>query len=529
VRAERRQLLSAQQWFGRTLAVFGIFLAACGMAGWYSLQRTTATTRVLTEDVGGGRVAAERLRAALIDQETGVRGYLLTHDGSFLGPYQQGLTTADRAVGALRQQMQEHPAVLERIDGVVASVQAWHQQYVTPTLATNAAKDPELGKKEFDQVRAALDGLDQQLTVLHDQQTRTLENAWHWRNVLFFSIGVLILAGVLALAIGLHRGIVRPLRQLGDDTREVVRHSRFDHAVASGGTRELRQLGADIETMRQRIVAELVTTQAALDGLQRSRDELSQSNSELESSSEELRRSNAELEQFAYVASHDLQEPLRKISSFCQLLERRYNDQLDERGRQYIAFAVDGAARLQVLINDLLTFSRVGRTHNRRADVDLAAVAEAATRNVQATLEEKGGTLTVAPLPGVVGDATLLTMLMQNLFHNAIKFAHPERTPAVEVTCEQVDDFYQLAVTDNGIGIPPEFAEKVFIIFQRLHARDAFPGTGIGLAVCKKIVEYHGGQIWIDPDHTDGARICFTLPVPQAPLPEADTTDEDVS
>jgi light-regulated signal transduction histidine kinase (bacteriophytochrome) len=233
----------------------------------------------------------------------------------------------------------------------------------------------------------------------------------------------------------------------------------------------------------------------------------------------ELRRSNAELEQFAYVASHDLQEPLRKVASFCQLLEKRYADQLDERGVEYIGFAVDGAKRMQVLINDLLTFSRVGRSSTTKdVDVDLDAALDAALGNLTTAIEESGAEIArPTTLPRVAGDPTLLTMLWQNLIGNSVKFHRDGVEPRIIVECEpgagEHDGEWLFSLQDNGIGIAEDFADKVFVIFQRLHGRDEYSGTGIGLALCKKIVEYHGGTIWIDTSFSDGTRIRFTLPV----------------
>ena len=237
-----------------------------------------------------------------------------------------------------------------------------------------------------------------------------------------------------------------------------------------------------------------------------------------------MRRSNAELEQFAYVASHDLQEPLRKVTSFCQLLEKRYRDKLDDRGVEYIDFAVDGAKRMQVLINDLLTFSRVGRLNAAQTDVDLGAALDDGLGNLTVAIEESEADIVrpAEPLPHVVGDPTLLTMLWQNLIGNAMKFRKDgvapritiEWQPSADADTDTDTDHYSFALSDNGIGIAPEFVDKVFVIFQRLHGRDTYGGTGIGLALCKKIVEYHGGAIWIDTSYTDGTRFRFTLPVP---------------
>jgi light-regulated signal transduction histidine kinase (bacteriophytochrome) len=235
-------------------------------------------------------------------------------------------------------------------------------------------------------------------------------------------------------------------------------------------------------------------------------------NDQLKTQAEELVRSNRDLEQFAYVASHDLQEPLRKVASFCQLLQRRYAGQLDERADQYIGFAVDGAQRMQRLINDLLAFSRIGRLTSGFTDVDLNQV----LTDVRSQLETRAGDdaeIIWADLPVVEGEEPLLTTLFVNLIGNSLKFRRPDVPPRIRITAEQAGEEWQINVRDNGIGIEAEFADKVFVIFQRLHARDAYEGTGIGLAIVKKIVEYHGGRIWLDLDVDEGTSIWFTLPL----------------
>ncbi|GAB3870789.1 sensor histidine kinase [Dactylosporangium cerinum] len=266
--------------------------------------------------------------------------------------------------------------------------------------------------------------------------------------------------------------------------------------------------------MRRRINTELQDVVEA-------RRLVEEANRMLEQQAAELTRSNRDLEQFAYVASHDLQEPLRKVASFCQLLQRRYARQLDERADQYIAFAVDGAQRMQRLINDLLAFSRIGRLTGGFNDIELNAVVVDAAEQFETQREATGAEITFTDLPAVRGEEPLLGALFANLIGNALKFRHPDRTPRIVIDSQRVGDEYEISVEDNGIGIEPEFADKVFVIFQRLHAKDAYPGTGIGLAIAKKIVEYHGGRIWIDPSQTEGTLFRFTLPVPvlEAPTP----------
>jgi light-regulated signal transduction histidine kinase (bacteriophytochrome) len=273
----------------------------------------------------------------------------------------------------------------------------------------------------------------------------------------------------------------------------------------------MRALGLDVDRMRERILAELSAVQAA--------------HATLEARTEDLQRSNSELEQFAYVASHDLQEPLRKVASFCQLLQRRYAGQLDAKADEYIEHAVDGAKRMQALINDLLAFSRVGRTAQRREPVSCAVLLAQAWANLAADVRRSQATIEVGELPVVLGEASLLTAVFQNLISNALKFRTGE-PPRVAVTARRDGDFWLFSFTDNGIGIEPEYAERIFVIFQRLHDKAAYPGTGIGLAMVRKIIEYHGGRIWLDTAGPAGTRFWFTLPALPEEFPEEENADE---
>ena len=232
---------------------------------------------------------------------------------------------------------------------------------------------------------------------------------------------------------------------------------------------------------------------------------------QLQHSLEELARSNTELEQFAYVASHDLQEPLRMVASYVQLLARRYEGQLDERADQYIGFAVDGATRMQGLINDLLAFSRVGTAGKELAAVNLEHVLATVLQNMQVSLDESRAEVTHDPLPTVWGDEGQLVQLLQNLMVNALKF-HSEATPCVHLGVQDNGAEWRVCVRDNGIGIEPQYLERIFVIFQRLHSRQRYPGTGIGLAICRRIVECHGGRITAQSDLGQGSEFCFTLP-----------------
>ncbi len=226
---------------------------------------------------------------------------------------------------------------------------------------------------------------------------------------------------------------------------------------------------------------------------------------------EELAHSNRELEQFAYVASHDLQEPLRMVASYTQLLARRYQGKLDEDANEFIHFAVDGATRMQALINDLLALSRIGTRGKALEPCETGVALERALANLRLAIQESGAVITHDVMPKLVGDVSQLTQLFQNLIGNALKF-RGEAPPTVHVGVERRIRDWVFSIRDNGIGIAPEFFERIFVIFQRLHAKQEYPGTGIGLAVCKKIAERHGGQIWVESKPGEGTVFYFTLP-----------------
>jgi len=258
--------------------------------------------------------------------------------------------------------------------------------------------------------------------------------------------------------------------------------------------------------------------------LQRSRDvlevrvtertaELQESNVQLQAKTAELGRSNSELEQFAYIASHDLQEPLRMVSSYVQLLGKRYQGKLDADADEFIRFAADGANRMQRLINDLLAFSRVGTRGSSFEHVSLEIVLAQVLDTLKLLVQDTGVNITHDPLPVVYGDAGQIAQVFQNLIDNAVKFRREEAPPCVHISAEIRGGESLISVRDNGIGIDPQYAERIFLIFQRLHTRAKYPGTGIGLAICKRIIERHGGRIWVEVNPGQGSTFYFTLPL----------------
>src|SRR5215471_12687502 len=338
-------------------------------------------------------------------------------------------------------------------------------------------------------------------------------NAGAALDAAFIGMAIGLLLTVALLALGLRATAIRPLHQLAAQVRRVA-DGDFEAEVTVRGSREVTSLAADVNTMRERILQELSATKEA--------------NEVLQAHATELQRSNAELEQFAYVASHDLQEPLRKVASFSQLLQRRYAGKLDARADQYIEFAVDGAKRMQALINDLLAYSRVGRSDREPALVSSDAALTQARANLAEQIEETGATIETGHLPLVLAELPLLIAVFQNLLSNALKFTGG-KPPRVVVTVRRDEPFWLFSFSDSGIGIEPEYAERIFVIFQRLHERSAYPGTGIGLAMTRKIIEYFGGKIWLDTSCTEGSRFLFTLPMPAETMdqPPEDETSAD--
>ena len=382
------------------------------------------------------------------------------------------MTEEQDAIKALRALTHQLPSgAAADLQSVITQAHYWRVHYAVPTInqVSRTGKpvvSPDIltGKADFDALRGKIAALVAEISATRASAVAALNDSASVLDAVFITVAVGLAAIVVLLALGLRATVIRPLHRLAAEARRVA-DGDFGHEVSLTGPREVTSLAEDVNSMRERILQELSATRNA--------------NAVLQAHTEELERSNSELEQFAYIASHDLQEPLRKVASFTQLLQRRYAGQLDARADQYIEFAVDGAKRMQALINDLLSYSRVGRSAREPALVSSDAALTQARNNLAAAMEETGATVETGHLPLVLAELTLLTAVFQNLLSNALKF-RGGKPPRVVVTTSRDGPFWLFSFADNGIGVDPEYAERIFVIFQRLHERSAYPGTGIG-------------------------------------------------
>ncbi|MET8305823.1 CHASE3 domain-containing protein [Micromonospora sp. NPDC005173] len=499
------------------LTVVGVLLIGLAAAEAAMAARNRTQIDAILNKTGPLRVQAQELLNAVLDQETGVRGYAVSGDPADLEPYRAGLDQEKDLVASMRTLLDDYPQIGQELRTVEERAEQWRQVVAEPVITTTDQRGTTAGqalvndqaRQQFDQVRSAVGDLQQEILTAREEAAAAVRSSSNVLVVLLIIAALVVVVAGTVLLLSLDRMVIRPLVGLADQVREVA-DGDYQHGIATTGPPEFIRLAEDVDAMRQKIASDLAEVREA-------RERIEWVNTQLQKQAEELTRSNRDLEQFAYVASHDLQEPLRKVASFCQLLQRRYAGQLDERADQYIAFAVDGAQRMQRLINDLLAFSRIGRLTAGFVDVDLNKVMGDVAGQTEAARQYADAELTWTELPVIRGEEPLLTNLLANLVSNSIKFRRPDVPPKVHVSARLVGTEWEITCQDNGIGIEPEFADKIFVIFQRLHSKDAYPGTGIGLAIAKKIVEYHGGRVWVDTDVPEGTAIRFTLPA----LPEA--------
>ena len=408
---------SARRWplsriIGVALLILLLFSVAAMVAGGLALLGLHDNRERVVGTIDPAQLQVQRLDTALVDQETGVRGYALSGQKDFLAPYNEGVTEERNAIRALQAVIgQLPPSAAADLKSVTAQARAWRAHYAQPTISQvsqtgkPAVSSPDIltGKADFDALRARIGTLQAHISGARAQAVAALNDSAAVLDGVFIAVAVGLAAIVVLLAVGLRATVIRPLHRLAAEARRVA-EGDFGHEVSLAGPREVTDLAVDVNTMRERILDELAATRRA--------------NTVLQEHTEELERSNSELEQFAYIASHDLQEPLRKVASFTQLLQRRYAGQLDARADQYIEFAADGAKRMQALINDLLQYSRVGRSAREPSLVSSDAALAQARNNLAAAMEETGATVETGHLPLVLAELPLLTAVFQNLLSN---------------------------------------------------------------------------------------------------------------
>jgi signal transduction histidine kinase len=504
--------LRLSQWMAIIVSALAAVLVAGVIVGAGAISRENDARREIIQELDPAREASLQIGTAIVAQQNGVRGFALNGLDRNLQAYHDAIAQERAATAEVRRIIGDSPHLSAAIDAVGRTMAAWRRDFAEVGIARiqreglNRPSNParrEAATRAFARVTNSLQTLRAEISSRRAAAQARLSDATGSLTISFFSIAAALALGLIGAAVTMRRAIARPLERLAAHVR-VVSRGNLEHRVVGEGPADLVELADDVDSMRMRIVRDL-------EEVRLSRVMLQEQAADLERKATELARSNDELEQFAYVASHDLQEPLRKVASFCQLLQRRYAGQLDERADQYIEFAVDGAKRMQSLISDLLSFSRVGRTGTEMVDVPLDDAVRAALDNLTRRVDETQASVDIGALPMVSGEPILLTAVFQNLIGNALKF-HGEEPPVVHVKAELDDGMWTISCSDDGIGIAPEFAERIFAIFQRLHPKETYEGTGIGLALCRKIVEHHGGRIWLDTTVPSGTTFRFTLP-----------------
>ena len=423
----------------------------------------------------------DELLSTIQDAETGQRGYLLTGEARYRTPY-------DEAVAALPKRLSDVAALAAR-NGVPHDEVARLRDLVndkmrelqkTLDLRSRADMRAALAEVETDrgqlymmQIRGAIGRIKNQQTATFGERLAKQQRS---QRMLDAVLGVGIGLGFLLLCLAY----------------------RFNVLYA----RDRDQIEAEIRAVNNSLESRVKERTAELEARTR----------ELERRSVELQRSNADLTQFAYVASHDLQEPLRMVGSYMGLLARRYEGKLDATADRYIHFAIDGANRMQALIQDLLTYSRAGTQSLDKRPVSSEQVLRAALTNLDLAIKESSAIIRYADLPVVEADETKLLQVLQNLIGNAVKFRKPDIAPEISVTAQRSNGDWLFSVADNGIGFDPRYCDRIFQVFQRLHGVGKYPGNGIGLAICRRIIEHHGGKLWAESQPDIGSTFFFTIP-----------------
>jgi signal transduction histidine kinase len=479
----RRRLLASNLGLAVLMAAVFLVLLLAVLSLRDATGRSEHSSRVIT--------SVEAVQKSLLDLETGARGFGLTQREDFLEPWRLARRRLPTELANLMSRTADDPRQQRLARIIAARLRSYLADYSAPFVATvrrrpsraaTLARTGE-GKRRVDALRrvfARMLATEQSLAAARRHRV----DARRTLAIAVVGLGlVACLLFVVAQQLALRRWVLEPLDRLGA-AAEGLREGDLTARSGLHGPDEVGRVGEAFDDMAGAL--------QATDG--------------------DLRRSNAELEQFAYVASHDLAEPLRVMAGYADLLSRKYADELDERADRYIAGITDGSERMRALIDDLLAYSRAGRRELDFGPVDLNQLLAEVRGDLSVAVGEAEAEVVSDGLPTVTGDASQLRIVLQNLVANAVKFRAPDRRPRIEVAAEREDGTWRIEVRDNGIGIAPRHADRVFRMFQRLHTREEYEGTGIGLALCQRVVERHGGRIWAVAGAGPGTTIAFTLP-----------------
>jgi signal transduction histidine kinase len=464
------------------VATVGGFMVAADRADRVERQAAEATKH---------RHVARNLVITVLEAESAVRGYLLTGREEFLDPYADAVAAATLNLERAKRLLGEHPDY----EGAVRRIDRLAREELAILLEVRSAPSEarqlvllSRGLLVRQDLREELDAIVARKNAELAEARAAAQDSRAMSTVIIAASLLLgLLGGVLAMG-AFSSGVARRIRRLEENAARLAGGAPLRSLPA--GNDEIGRLGRAMEATSGRLA--------------RAREVIEERNLELE-------RSNKELEQFAYIASHDLQEPLRIVAGYAELMSRRYRGKLDDDADEFIGYMVEGVRRMQALIDDLLQYSRVGTRGREPEPTDVGGALAQALRNLGRTLKEAGARIEAARMPTVTADEGQLVQLFQNLIGNAVKF-HGEEPPRVRVEAQRRNGEWEFAVTDNGIGIEPDYGEQIFEIFQRLHGRDEFAGTGIGLAICRKIVDRHGGRIWVESTPGRGSTFRFTIP-----------------
>lgn len=476
----------------RLYKYFGVLLALLLCLVGFSITNFRRLSQANERNVHTYKVLLETgaLADNLLTMDASVRAFIVGGNEDDLAPFRASNVAFDQHFDALRRLTNDDSLQQKRLEELERMRQDWLQNRIEPALEVRrrtanrdqailgAARSSAARQKALREMTALLHVFETTESGLLAKRTANQER-WQWWTFATLVVGGLFSIGLTGVLVTIVANNTRNLDKINE---------------------QLRLAKANLETERA---------------------ELARAETKLAETIEDLQRSNAELEQFAYVASHDLQEPLRAVAGCVQVLQKRYEGQLDARADQFIHHAVDGAQRMQTLINDLLTFSRVGTKGKPFESTDCNAVLQNALSNLGVALAESEAVLTRDELPEIMADAGQLEQVFQNLIGNAIKFRGPEppqihigcrREPATEDATGEFAANWVFSVADKGPGIEPQYFERIFVMFQRLHTRSEYEGTGIGLALCKKIIERHDGKIWVESAPGEGSTFSFSLP-----------------